>query len=51
MADSVGSTLRTMGVVSTRLPSAGRFFNALAVEYIWGVPVRTSASGLSGELG
>ncbi|MBI5075874.1 MAG: hypothetical protein HZB62_12010 [Nitrospirae bacterium] len=44
-------TAKTMGVFSTRLPSAGRFFNALAVDYIWGVPVRTSASGLSMDIG
>ncbi|MBI5075876.1 MAG: transglutaminase domain-containing protein [Nitrospirae bacterium] len=44
-------TAKTMGVISTRLPSVGRFFNSLAVDYIWGVPVKTSTSGLSMDIG
>jgi len=42
---------KTMGVFTTRLPSAGRFFNALSVDYIFGMPVSASAAGLSMDVG
>lgn len=40
-----------MSVLAVRLPSAGRFFNALTVDYLFGVPVSTSAGGLSMDVG
>ena len=42
---------KTMGVLASRLPSAGRFFNALSIDYMWGTPVSASAGGLSMDIG
>jgi hypothetical protein len=42
---------QTIGVFATRLPSTGRFFNTLAVAYIFGTPVSVSSGGLSMDIG
>mgnify|MGYP001593000232 FL=1 len=44
-------TAKTMGVFAIRMPSAGRFFNALQVDYTFGVPLSASASGLAMDIG
>jgi hypothetical protein len=47
--DSV--TAISMGVLSIRLPSVGRFFNALTVDYVFGAPVQALTNGLSMDIG
>lgn len=42
---------KTMNVTSIRLPSAGRFFNALAIDYVFSMPVSASSGGLSMDAG
>lgn len=41
----------SMNVLAVRLPSVGRFFNALSVDYLFGVPISVSAGGLSMDVG
>ncbi len=41
----------TNGVVSIRLTSTGRFFNALQVDYVFGTPLSASSGGLSMDVG
>jgi hypothetical protein len=42
---------KTIGVLATRLPSAGRFFNAVVVDYIFGMPLTASSNGFSMDIG
>jgi transglutaminase-like putative cysteine protease len=41
----------SMGVLSVRLPSVARFFNALSADYLFGVPLSISAGGLAMDAG
>lgn len=47
--DSVAA--KSFGVVLVRLPSIGRFFSALQVDYIFGTPVSATSGGLSMDVG
>jgi len=42
---------KMLGVAAVRLPSVGRFFNGLAIDYVFGVPVSALAGGLSMDIG
>lgn len=47
--DSV--TASSLGLAVTRLSSVGRFFSALNVDWVFGVPLIASAGGLSMDIG